>query len=249
MSDEVTDKIIEELAKQIPIKQVYGDLASPATKEVGKSLTDIVKVLRLVLAPIQLVAALQDRFERFLDRAVRQIPEARRITPAPQMLGPILEAIRYEPELTPIDEMFSQLLSGSMDKERVDRAHPAFIEIIKQLSSDEAVLLASIATGPRRWYVRQLLDFSGQETLLDEHPMGGLVKPQNFELYLLHLGHLGLVTYYDLKAPEPEYEPTPQRQVDDLIYPASRVQVASKVFKELKLTPWGDAFMRACSAL
>jgi hypothetical protein len=135
-----------------------------------------------------------------------------------------------------------------MDRERVDRAHPAFIEIIKQLSSDEAVLLTSIATGPRRWHVRQLLDFSGQETLLDERPTGGLVKPQNFELYLLHLGNLGLVAYYDLKAPEPEYEPTPQRQVDDLIYPASRVQVASKVFKELKLTPWGDAFMRACSA-
>jgi len=112
--------------------------------------------------------------------------------------------------------------------------------------------MTSIAKGPRRWHVRQLLDakknwFYGQETLLDERPMGGLMKPQNFELYMLHLGNLGLVAYYDLKAQEPEYETTPQRQVDDVIYPESRVQVASKVFKELKLTPWGEAFMRACS--
>jgi hypothetical protein len=198
------------------------------------------------------VAALQDRFERFLDRSVRQIPEARRIAPAPQMLGPILEAIRYEPEATPIDEMFSQLLSGSMDSERVDNAHPAFTEIIKQLSSDEAVLLVSIAKGPRRWHFRQLLDTQknavyGRETLLEERPISELMKPQNFELYMLHLQNLGLLVYYESKEQEREYEPTPQRQVGDVIHPASRVEVALKVFKELKLTPWGEVFVRACS--
>jgi len=135
MPDELTDKIIEEIAKKIPIQEAYDDLAAPAMKELGKVFPDIVKVLRLVLLPIQYGAALQERFTRFLDRSVGQVPEERRITPAPQMLGPILEAIRYEPESTPIDEMFSQLLSGSMDRERVDSAHPAFIEIIKQLSS------------------------------------------------------------------------------------------------------------------
>ena len=104
------------------------------------------KVLRLALAPVQFVAALQDRYAGFLDRSLRQVPEDRRITAPQQILGPVLEAIRYEPESTPIDEMLSQLLSGSMDRERVDSAHPAFVEIIKQLSSDEAVLvlLASI---------------------------------------------------------------------------------------------------------
>jgi hypothetical protein len=252
MADDITDKIIEGLAKQIPVQEVYSDLAAPATKEVGKLLSEIVKVLSLALAPIQFLAALKDRYDRFLDRAVRQIPEERRITPAPQILGPVLEAIRYEPEFTPIDEMFNQLLSSSMDSERVDNAHPAFIEIIKQLSSDEAVLLTSVAKGPSRWHYRALLDvknsrFLGQETLLDERPMSQLIKPQNFELYMLHLGNLGLVAYYNLKAQEPEYEPTPQKQVGDTIYPAGKVQVASKVFKELKLTSWGEAFMKACA--
>jgi hypothetical protein len=252
MPDEVTDKTIEALAKQIPIREMYGDLAAPATKEVGKALSDVMKVIRLALAPLQYGAALQDRFARFLDRSVRQIPEDRRITPAPQMLGSILEAIRCEPEATPIDEMFSELLSGSMDRERVDSAHPAFVEIIKQLSSDEAVLLASLIEGPRRWHYRALLNaekhwFYGREPLLDERPMDRLVKPQSFELYMLHVGNLGLAAYYDAKAQEPEYEQTPQRQVGDVIYPTSKVQIASKVFKELKLTPWGAAFVKACS--
>jgi hypothetical protein len=84
MDDNITDKIIEHLAKQIPVREVYNDLAAPATKEVGKVLSDVIKVVSLALAPIQFLAALKDRYEHFLDRAVRQIPEARRITPAPK---------------------------------------------------------------------------------------------------------------------------------------------------------------------
>jgi hypothetical protein len=175
----------------------------------------------------------------------------RRIAPAPQILGPVLEAIRYEPEATPIDEMFSQLLSIAMDSDRVDNAHPAFVEIIKQLSSDEAILLESLVNGPRRWTYRAFFNreknrFDGQETILDERPTERLLNPQRFELYMLHLGNLGLAGYYNWKAQEPEYEEIGQRQVGDVIYPAGKAQIASKVSKELKLTPWGEVFMKAC---
>ena len=73
------------------------------------------------------------------------------------------------------------------------------------------------------------------------------MKPQNFELYMLHLGNLGLAAYYDSKGQEPEYESTPQRRVGDIIYPESKVQVGAKVFREMKLIPWGEVFMKACS--
>jgi hypothetical protein len=148
--------------------------------------------------------------------------------------------------------MFSQLLSSGVDQEKIDNAHPAFVEIIKQLSSDEAILLASVIEGPRRWNFRSPLDsekrqFGQPQTLLDERPIDRLAKPRNFDLYMLHLFNLGLVAYYDWKAQEPEYEETQQRQVGDTIIPAGRVQIATKAYKELKLTPWGEVFMRACT--
>ena len=106
----------KELAKQLPVKDLYEDAGSPAAKQVGQIGEDLVKVVQLALgAPIQYFAALQDRYRRFLDTSVRRVPEHHRIAPAPQILGPVLEGIRYEPENTPIDEMFSQLLSRSMD--------------------------------------------------------------------------------------------------------------------------------------
>ena len=116
----VTEESAKELAKQLPIKQLYGDVVYPAAKQVGTFGEDTLKVLLLALAPVQYLAALQDRYRRFLDVSIRRDPEQQRIAPAPQILGPVLEGIRYEPEDTPIDDMFSQLLSRSMDSKRVN---------------------------------------------------------------------------------------------------------------------------------
>jgi hypothetical protein len=132
------EEFAKELARQLPVKAIYQDAAAPAAMQTGQLLEDLVKVLQLALAPVQLFGAIQDRYRKFLDTAVRRVPEANRVSPAPQIVGPVLEGIRYEPEHTPIDQMFSQLLSRSMDRERINEAHPAFPIIIKQLSSDEA---------------------------------------------------------------------------------------------------------------
>src|SRR5258708_37835153 len=99
---DIANQLILKLAKDI-----YKDAGSRPAKEVGGLAADLVKTLRLVLAPLQYAAALQDRFSNFLDKSVRRVPKRRRVAPAPQIAGPVLEAIRYEPENTPIDERFS----------------------------------------------------------------------------------------------------------------------------------------------
>jgi len=105
----------EELAKQLPVKAAYRDAVKPAAKQLGQIAQDVVKTIQLALAPLQFAGAYQDRLRAFLDRAVRQVPEDRRVSPPPQILGPIVESIRYEPEGTPLDQMFQHLLSTSMD--------------------------------------------------------------------------------------------------------------------------------------
>jgi hypothetical protein len=84
----------------------------------------------------------------FIDRSIRAVPEANLIAPPPQVLGPVLEGVRYEVEGTPIDEMFDSLLRTSMDRTRLASAHPAFPGIIKNLSADEARILKALAIGP-----------------------------------------------------------------------------------------------------
>jgi hypothetical protein len=131
---EPLQEFAKELAKQLPLKDAYSDALSPAAKQSSQLFTDIVKTVQLALAPLQLLGAYQDRLRDFIDNSVRRVPEEQRVSPPPQILGPILEGIQYEPEGTPIDQMFSELLSCSLDLRRVNEAHPAFPAIIKSLS-------------------------------------------------------------------------------------------------------------------
>jgi len=137
LSTELATAFAKELADKFPV----GEALTPAATQTGLILSDIVKTLHLALVPFQLLGAYQDRLRSFIDNSVRRAPEEKRISPAPQILGPVIEGIRYEPEGTPIDEMFSELLSRSIDKDRVEEAHPAYPMIIKQLSADEVKIL------------------------------------------------------------------------------------------------------------
>jgi hypothetical protein len=242
MPSEPTDiatEIAKEVVKQLPVKQVYEEGASPAVREAGQFLGDLVKTLRLVLMPFQVAAAYQDRIKTVIDRSIRAVPEKNRIAPAPQILGPVLEGVRYEPIDTPIDEMFSRLLSSSMDATRQGDAHPSFPGIIKNLSADEARLLQSIAEQPFKQIssakldrVRNLFEPATIEVLAI--PEDDLTFPANGTIYLEHLHQLGLIEMSVTRSPEPIME--------------DGVQVGVRNFGEHQLSRWGRQFIRACTA-
>jgi hypothetical protein len=203
MSDDVdpTNAIAKELAKQIPLKKIYKDGLAPATQETGKLLADVVKTIRLALAPLQIGAALQDRLERFITESIRRVPEERRITPPPQILGPTVEAIKYEPEGTPVDEMFSELLSRSMDSERVSEAHPAYPLLIRQLSPDETRILRTLYERPYECVFRDRLLESGRFRRdgieRDELPRDVLEYPDSLGFYMDHLQQMNLAGLFE----------------------------------------------------
>ncbi len=229
-----------ELAKQLPVKRVYKEGLSPAVREIGGTLADVMKVLRLALAPVQALAALQDRYKRFLDQSVRRVPEDRRIAPPPQILGPVLEGIRYEPEGTPIDEMFSELLSKSMDRESLNQAHPAYPILIRQLSPDEAKILKLLRSRTykhvfTRNYDRDRNLFIGPQKIeLDEFPRDEITFPENIGFYIDHLHELGLGGIYQVGNQE-------------ALRDSDGSQTAVRVNSEYRLTDFGAQFVKACT--
>jgi hypothetical protein len=236
----VEEEFAKELAKQLPVKAIYKDAAAPAARQTGQLLEDLVKTLQLALAPVQLLGAIQDRYRRFLDAAVRRVPEANRVSPAPQIIGPVLEGVRYEPEDTPINQMFSELLSRSMDRERVNEAHPAYPIIIKQLSSDEAKILNNLKSRSFGFVYTLDLDskthqfYGDRKVEVDELPRAGLTFPENVPFYLEHLNQLGLAGIFQIGNQEPLFGGNP------------RVQVGTRARCEYRLTDLGQRFVRAC---
>jgi hypothetical protein len=231
------EDVAEKLASQLPIKDLYRDAAAPAAKQSGQLLADLVKCIQLALAPVQLTGALQDRFRDFLDTSVRRVPEQDRVSPAPQILGPILEGIRYEPEDTPVDRMFSHLLSNAMDRTRVSLAHPAYPHLIRQLASDEARLLQLLHSRAYRRVERHKLlhpelKFELEEREVDEFPWTELFFAENAEFYVSHLHQLGLASWF--------------RIGDVPIGGSGPLQTGVRQTLELRLTNFGRSFADAC---
>ncbi|MCK1637588.1 DUF4393 domain-containing protein [Bradyrhizobium sp. 157] len=167
--------------------------------------------------------------------AVDRVPAEKRISPAPEIVGPILEGVRYEREGGSIEQMFSELLSSSMHSDRVADAHPALPLIIKQLSTDEAAILRTIASTPKRFEIVMKFDILGELTWSkierSEVPTDGLVFPQNEVMYRDHLERLGLIRYDTLKPMQPIME--------------NGRQTGGRNFLTLKLTDFGATLMRA----
>lgn len=198
----------------------------------------------LVFAPLQITGALQDRLRNFIDKSIRRVPEEDRLPPPPQILGPVLEGIRYEAEESPIVDMFSGLLSASMDQKQAHNAHPAFSQIVKQLSSDEAILLNAMWELLKREgrsfrqqftqpYDRTSNRFGREKKEIDEIPREGLTFPENIEFYGQHLYALGITAFYDSENQQPLFDEN------------STSQVGVRVFKELRFTDVGLKFMAA----
>ncbi|XYD08828.1 DUF4393 domain-containing protein [Methylobacterium sp. NMS12] len=176
-----------EIGKQVPVKQVYEDAGSPAVRQVGATLEDVVKCIRLVGFPIQWLAVQQDRFRDFIEKSKDRVPPERLVLPPAQILGPVLEGIRYHLDDNPIREAFSRLLSRAMDSDRANEAHPSFASIINRLSPDEALILQYLCkNGP----LQILGDAEGG--IVSTYKQGSLPKELNVNtgLVLLYIDNL-----------------------------------------------------------
>lgn len=237
MTDEnTTSSFIKTIAEQIPVKDIYNDGLSPAVKQTGSIGSDIIKTLHLALFPLQFTAAIQDRLRNFIDTSVRSVPEDKRVTPPSQILGPVIEGIRYEPEGTPIDTMFSELLSCSMSRDHISLAHPAYPLIIKQLSADEAKILHSLLKKNFDFiYTQDLFDQRVVVIEVDDLPRENLSFPENVSFYMDHLHQLGLAGTFQVGNQAPLHRKDP------------RTQDGVRVHRQYRLTHFGHQFMQACT--
>ena len=136
--------------------------------------------------------------------------------------------------------MFSQLLSCSIDEERVAEAHPAYPILIKQLSSDEAKILSLLSDVQFNYVYTREYDpktnlFVGPNIVeVDELPRDGLSFPANVGFYFDHLSQLGLAGVYQQGNQEPLFNPDRSKQI------------GIRAHCQYRLTDLGRRFVQAC---
>lgn len=200
------ETFLGEVAKQLPVKEIYNDVAHPALSTVGEALQGATKV---ALAPITAMVWGYDKIAGYLDVAIpeyfakRKIAKEKIVTPDPAIAVPTIEAMRYTSHKKELREMFVNLLGASMNSDEIDE-HPAFVELIKQLSSDECRILKYIQLHDKMPMLKERLKLP-QGGELDVFPyfsdvgyLTGCSFPQKFPEYLNNLQRLGLVdVFYD----------------------------------------------------
>ncbi len=230
---------LDDVGKTIPITELYKDLAQPTTREVGAALGNAAKVARFALAPVDYLAAQHQRWQRYLERVAEKVPEERRIEAHPQVAGPVFAGLQYVEETGLNAELFLNLLACAIDRDRVSEAHPAFAQLISQLSPDEALILFHLKKRMYAFHQRATF-FTGSFTVeqlvvtLNEFPTHELVFPENFGLYMEHLQSLNLAGILQDGNQEAITEDAPFHQTG--------VNVKSVI----KLASFGTMFARAC---
>ena len=135
------------LVKAIP---VYDDAVQPAAKEIGKALGTIGKTVNITLAPIKILVWGYEQIENFVNEKVsdklKNTPSERITTPPPEVVGPALESLKFTGHKEDLRNLFANLIANSMDSATLRNAHPGFVEIIKNISSEEAKILKLFTT-------------------------------------------------------------------------------------------------------
>lgn len=190
------------LVKAIPI---YQDTLQPATKQIGKSLETVAKTVNIALAPIKSLVWGYEQIESFItDRVsekLKDVPIENITTPKSEVAGPAVEALRFSGYNLNLRELYANLLANAMDKSTIHLTHPGFVEILKNISSDEAILLQAFLTNDEYPLIevraKIIEDGSGYTVMYSNfshlHKVVNVERPDLIPSYLDNLCRLGIL--------------------------------------------------------
>lgn len=133
---------------------------NPNVKESGKNLGQtaltITKTINNALLPLAAVNFAFDKAREYFSEKFQQdiaektasIPIDQIVEPKASIAGPALQGLAFTHEEPNLKEMYLNLLATAMDGRVSANAHPAFVEIIRQLSAADATLMQGALQSP-----------------------------------------------------------------------------------------------------
>ncbi|WP_134089821.1 DUF4393 domain-containing protein [Olivibacter sp. XZL3] len=185
-------------------KEIYADAAKPIFSEIGKTAGGLTRIL---LSPLNGLVWGFDTIVENLDHAIskklNKTSKEKLQTPPPFVAVPALEAMRYTGDIEELRNLYANLLANSMDMDTVQNVHPGFVDIIKNLTPDEAKLLTVFLKKDSLPYidVKQLNDKISRSFvvtirmhthIIDECKLS-LLYPDNLPIYFSNLIRIGIL--------------------------------------------------------
>ena len=272
MSEEKS--VVGELVGQTSgvLEKAYDDLAHPTAKSLGNTVSLIPRTIGVWLGKWEKWVINGEESIRLTAEAVcekaEKIPEEKLTEPEPYVAVPAIQQLSYCYDSEELREMYANLLVSSMNLDKKNSVHPAFIDIIKQLTPDEAKLLKHInGTDTKSIPIVDVIMHlggvtSGVMTLVRHYSNAYkyiLEHPNNYQVYVENLIRMNLCTIpgtyllktgvYDEILSDPQL---PQKAfIDNLENPISNEDKSATIRREVKklsldMTAFGKSFADCC---
>lgn len=146
MDKEVVNKVIEN-ADGVAL-QAYKDGLQRSVKPLGDILSLFPRTLRIAFIGWEKWLTNREESLRLtaeaIEEKVKQIPEEKIIEPESYIAIPAIQQLSYCQNNDDLRELYANLLVSSMNIDKKWMVHPAFVDIIKQLTPDEARIINSV---------------------------------------------------------------------------------------------------------
>ncbi len=252
-------KLLKE-ASQVPglLKEIYGDLAKPGVEQVGKALGTIIGLG--ILWPISLIneranIALKHNLEKYKEQ-LKDVQKDEISVVAPEVGVSLAEKLSYVTN-EELSDLYVNLLAKASTFKTANLAHPSFVNIINNLSPDEAILLKNFKSDSELPFIEaRLLGKGAMEWILVKGLLTGLERstklsfPDNIEAYMSNFEGLGLIQVRrDLSLALPEL----YRELEGFYrtifeHPLYKRETHVPTFRRgtIQVTTFGRLFISAC---
>jgi len=229
--------LFDNLSKILPFDEIYKDLLQPSVKQVGGGLEAVAKTSRFILAPFEYLGSMHDKYLNFLKKVSNKVEDNELVEVHPKITGTIFDSIKYIEEENILFDMFVELLANAVSKDNASKAHPAFAQIINQLSPDEALMLYHFKKENYEYWVQADLNdeehrFYNHKIIRNDFPVNILSFPDNYTMYINHLANLQIAGIPEYKNQEP-------------IISSGR-QTGVKIFRKTSFLDFGLLFSDCC---
>lgn len=248
------DKQIIDAAKALGlgelVPEVYRDMLQPAARQIGDGLATIAKAVKISLAPLEAGIWGYEQIREWLSIRVTRILADRKATkvakPPLSIAGPLVFQLIFAKDEPELRELYASLLASAMDSNETS-AHPSFVSIIQQLTSDEARVLKYIDRLGTEW--PSLSENSKSEGVAivtvrlkfkDWCEQAEVVHISRSDAYLDNLVRLRIL--HLLAGSDAEYEPAGV----DAEYGRYDAYVSNEEYAILELSAFGRLFLNAC---
>lgn len=140
MDEEIIKKVVD-IAHDT--KEIAKNAIEPASKNIGGALGTFTGFFaNVVLYPLKCLNSKFERkaiaFERKMQEKYNNIPEENRTDAPVNILGPVLESLKYNIDEEYMQELFANLLSNCMDKTKQRLVHPKYVNTISSMNEIDA---------------------------------------------------------------------------------------------------------------